>query len=172
MRFQFLLVPAAIVASAVPAQAKIYMDIAQAQQLMFPGATFEKNFITLDQNQFNEIIKDTNVNVYTREVKAWRVSTGGWFIVDQVRGKDDWISYAVAITPKGTVDQVEILECLENYNGITIPEWRAQFYGKKRGARFDNIGLISGSTLSSSQMVQGIKKILSTIALVLAPPAG
>lgn len=171
MRFQFLLVPAAIVAS-VPAQAKIYMDIAQAQQLMFPGATFEKNFITLDQQQFNEIIKDANVNIYSREVKAWRVSTGGWFIIDQVRGKDDWISYAVSITPAGAVDRVEILECLEKYDGITIPDWRAQFYGKKRGASFDNIGMISGSTLSSSQMLSGVKRILSTVALVLAPSSG
>ena len=172
MKYQFLLVPAAIVASALPAQAKIYMDIAQAQQLMFPGATFEEHFITLDQTQFNDIIKDANVNVYSRQVKAWRVSTGGWFIVDQVRGKDDWISYAVSVNTKGIVDQIEILECLEKYDGITIPEWRAQFHGKKHGASFDNIGLISGSTLSSSQMVQGIKKILSTIDLVLAPAIG
>ncbi len=172
MKFQFLLVPAAIVASAMPAQAKIYMDIAQAQQLMFPGATFEEHFITLDQTQFNEIIQDANVNVYSRQVKAWRVSTGGWFIVDQVRGKDDWISYAVSVSSKGTVDQVEILECLEKYDGITIPEWRAQFHGKKHGGNFTNVELISGSTLSSSQMVQGIKKILSTIDLILAPPTG
>ena len=174
MRSQFMLIPAAVVAvaGATAAHAEVYMDIAKAQELMFPGATFEEHFITLDQTQFNDIIKDANVNVYSRQVKAWRVSTGGWFIVDQVRGKDDWISYAVSVNPKGIVDQIEILECLEKYDGITIPEWRAQFHGKKHGASFDNIGLISGSTLSSSQMVQGIKKILSTIDLVLAPTIG
>ena len=174
MKFQFMLVPAAIVASAsatAPAQAKIYMDVAQAQQLMFPGATFTENFVTLDQNQYNAIIKDSNVNVYTRNVKAWRVSTGGWFLIDQVRGKDDWISYAVSISADGLVKQVEILECLENYDGITIPNWRAQFHGKKHGSSFDDIGMISGSTLSSGQMLSGVKRLLSTLALVLSQDA-
>lgn len=171
MRFKFMLVPAAIIASS-PVQARIYMDIAQAQQLMFPGATFEENFVTLDQEQFNAIIKDSDVNVYTRNIKAWRASTGGWFVIDQVRGKDDWISYAIAIDVKGVVRRIEILECLENWDGITLPEWRAQFYGKKRGAPFDDIGMISGATLSSGQMTAGVKRILSTHALVLAPPTG
>jgi len=170
MKFQFLLVPAAIVASVAataPAQAKIFMDVAQAQKLMFPGATFEEKFVTLDQSQFNAIIKDANVNIYSRNVKAWRVSTGGWFIIDQVRGKDDWISYAVSIGSDGLVKQVEILECLENYDGITVPNWRAQFYGKKHGSSFDDIGMISGATLSSGQMLSGVKRILSTYALIL-----
>jgi hypothetical protein len=175
MKFQFMLVPTAIVASAVgapAAQAKIFMGIEQAQQLMFPGATFEQHFISLDQTQFNAIIKDSNVNIYNREVKAWKVSNGGWFIIDQVRGKDDWISYAVSISPEGKVQQVEILECLENYAGITNPDWRAQFYGGKRGAQFENVLIISGSTLSCGQMVSGVKRILSTHALILSQLAG
>ena len=171
MRYQFMLVPAAIIASA-PAQAKVYMGIEQAQQAMYPGATFQENFITLDQSQFNAIIKDSNVNVYSRNVKAWRVSTGDWFIIDQVRGKDDWISYAVAITADGIVKRVEILECLENYAGITIPDWRAQFYGKKHGANFDDVGMISGATLSSGQMLSGVKRLLSTYTLVLSQLTG
>jgi len=172
MRFQFLLVPAAIVASAsMPAQAKIYMSIDQAQQLMFPGATFEEKFVTLDQEQFNAIIDDSQVNVYSRNIKAWRVSTGGWFVIDQVRGKDDWISYAISIDEKGTVRRIEILECLENWDGITLPEWRAQFYGKKRGAPFNDVAIISGATLSCGQMTAGVKRMLSTHALVLLPLA-
>ena len=89
MKFQFLLVPAAIVATATaPAQARVYMDVAAAQQMLFPGATFEVKHVTLDQFQFNAIIKDSNVNIYSRNVKAWKASTGGWFVLDQVRGKD------------------------------------------------------------------------------------
>jgi hypothetical protein len=168
MKFQFFLVPAAIVAAAAaPAQAKVYMDVAGAQALLFPGATFEEKHVTLNQFQFNAIIKDSNVNVYSRNVKAWKASTGGWFILDQVRGKDDWISYAIAISPEGEVKAVEILECLENYDGIMHPNWRAQFYGKKHGSTFDDISIISGSTLSSGQMAGGVKRILSTYELIL-----
>jgi hypothetical protein len=170
MRSQLLLVPAAVVAAvATPATAKVYMDVAAAQQLLFPGATFSQDFVTLDQNEFNAVIKDSDINVYSRDIKAWRVSTGGWFIVDQVRGKDDWISYAIAVDAQGVVRNIEILECLDNYSGITLPAWRAQFYGKKRGSRFDDIQIISGSTLSSSQIAAGVKRVLSTIKVVLEP---
>jgi hypothetical protein len=168
MRSKFFLVPAAVIATAAaPATARIYMDIGQAQQLMFPGASFSENFVTLDQEQFNAIIKDSDVNVYSRNIKAWKVSTGGWFIIDQVRGKDDWISYAIGIDGKGVVRHIEVLECLENWDGITLPAWRAQFYGKKHGARFDDIQIISGATLSSGQMTAGVKRILSTVMIVL-----
>ena len=170
MRSQLLLIPAAVVASAAaPAFAKTYMDVQQAQQLVFPGAKFAENFITLDQEQFNAIIKDSDVNVYTRNIKAWRTANNEWFIIDQVRGKDDWISYAIGIDSKGVIRHIEILECLENYDGITIPAWRAQFYGKKHRRQFDDIQIISGATLSSGQMAAGVKRILSTLALVLAP---
>ncbi len=171
MRAQFLLVPAALFASA-PAVAATYMTVEQAQQAMFPGATFTENFVTLNQDQFNAIIDDSDVNVWTRNIKAWKASTGGWFILDQVRGRDDWITYALGIDEKGTVRHLEVLECLEKYDGITTPEWRAQFYGKRHGNKFDDIEIISGSTLSSSQMAAGVKRLMSTYALVLNPPSG
>ena len=167
MRHQFLLVPAAIIGASIPAvaQAKIFMSLENAQQQLFPGATFQEASFALNQNDFNWIIKDANVNIYNRNVKLWKVSNGGWFIVDQVRGKDDWISYAIGISPDGIVKDIEIIECLENYDGITIPAWRAQFNGKKRGASFDEIAIISGSTLSSAEMISGVKRILSTLYL-------
>jgi hypothetical protein len=171
MRSQLLLIPAALFASA-PAVASTYMTVEQAQASMFPNATFTANFVTLDQDQFNAIITDSDVNVWNRDIKAWRVSTGGWFILDQVRGRDDWITYAIGINAQGAVKHVEILECLDKYDGITVPEWRAQFYGKKHGAKFDDVQIISGSTLSSSQIAAGVKRILSTYALVLDPPSG
>lgn len=169
MRSQLFLIPAAIVASAVPAQAKIYMSIEEAQQRLYPGVKLEQTFVTLDQSQYNAIIDDASVTVYSRNVKAWRAPNGGWFIVDQVRGKDDWVSYAIAIDEKGSVRAIEILECLEEWDGITNAGWRRQFHTKTR--RFDPSGIhtISGATLSSEQMIGGVRRILSTVALVLAP---
>jgi hypothetical protein len=171
MRSQFFLVPAALVASA-PCFAAQYMTVEEAQAAMFPGATFTPHFVTLDQDQFNAIIDDSDVNVWSRNIKAWTASTGGWFILDQVRGRDDWITYALGIDGNGKVRHLEVLECLDKYDGITAPEWRAQFYGKRHGAKFDDIQIISGSTLSSSQMAAGVKRLMSTYALVLNPPSG
>ena len=171
MRSRLILVPAALFASA-PALATSYMTVAEAQQALFPGATFTANFVTLDQDQFNAIIKDSDVNVWSRDIKAWKASTGGWFILDQVRGRDDWITYAVGIDASGAVKTIQILECLEKYDGITDPQWRGQFIGKRRGSRFDDIEIITGSTLSSGQIAAGVRRVLSTYALVLNPPSG
>ena len=167
MRAQLLLIPPAIIAFAAPAQAKVYMGIEQAQQVMYPGATFTEHFITLDQDQYNAIINDTGVDPYSRNVKAWRTSTGDWFVIDQVRGVDDWITYAIAIDGKGFVRQIEVLECLDKYDGITQPGWRAEFYGRRRGNGFDDIEILSGATFSSHQMIAGVQRILSTVALAL-----
>jgi hypothetical protein len=171
MHSRLLLVPTAIMATAAaPAVcAKVYMDVAQAKALMFPGASFTEHFVVLNQGQFNAIISDSNVEVYSRQIKAWQSNTGDWFILDQVRGKDDWISYAIGIDSKGVVRHIEILECLDNYDGITTSAWRSQFYGKRHGSNFDDIQTISGATLSSEQLTAGVKRVLATLALVLEP---
>src|ERR1700743_1418627 len=138
MRSQLLLVPAAIFASA-PCVASTYLTVEQAQAAMVPGATFTQDFVKLDQDQFNAIISDSDVNVWTRDIKAWKVSTGGWFILDQVRGRDDWITYAIGVSPTGGVKHIEILECLDKYDGITQPEWLAPFFGRRPRKKFDSI---------------------------------
>jgi hypothetical protein len=170
MRSQLLLLPIAIFASA-PCLATTYMTLEQAQAALFPGAQFTPNFIKLDMVQYNAVMKDSGISPWTRDIKAWKVSSGGWFIIDQVRGRDDWISYAVGITPEGLVKQIEILECLDGYAGITRPDWLDQFTGKHHGNSFD-VELISGSTLSSSGVADGVKRVMSTYALVLNPPGG
>jgi hypothetical protein len=50
------------------------------------------------------------VSVRNRTLTVWRVSTGGWFIVDQVIGRHDNIPYALALEADGGVRGIEILE--------------------------------------------------------------
>src|ERR1700744_4625419 len=132
MRSQLFLIPAAIFASA-PSVAATYLSVEEAQAAMFPGATFVPNFVKLDQEQFNAIIDDSDGNVWSRGIKAWKVSTGGWFILDWVRGRDDWITYAIGIGPNGAVKHIEVLECLDKYDGITLPEWRGAVLPQEHG---------------------------------------
>src|SRR5690349_18447066 len=108
MRSKLLLFPAALIAAQVPgaAQAEHYLTFSQAQALLFPGATFEPAFLTLGDSEREAIIDDAQVTVWNRDVKVWKVSTGGWLFLDQVLGRDDWISYAVALDEKGVVKGV------------------------------------------------------------------
>ena len=82
------------------------------------------------------------------------------------------ITYAVAIDPAGTVRGIEILDYRETYGGeIRNPKWRQQFVGKRNGAALrlgGDIQNISGATLSSRHVTDGVRRLLATFALVFA----
>ena len=170
-----MLVPIAAVASVAPAAAHTYLTVEQAQALMFPGAVLTRDFRTLTPEQVKAIEKATRVNVLTRSLRVWRASTGGWFIADEVVGKHEYIGFALALDHEGAVKDVEVLDYREAYGDqIRQSAWRAQFLGKRHGAKLkltDDIKNISGATLSCLHLTDGIKRLLATYALVLVPPA-
>ena len=174
MWHRFVLLPAAACVVSVPASAAVYLTVEQAQALMFPNARFAPDFRTLTDAQAAAIEKDSGVNVRNRGLQVWRVSTGGWFIADDVVGKHEFITFALGLDPTGAVKDIEILEYRESYGSeVRQPEWRAQFTGKRQGAKLkldDDIKNISGATLSSKHITDGIKRLLSTYAIVLAGP--
>jgi hypothetical protein len=176
MRSRFVLLPVATVAMAAPAFATTYLTVEQAQALMFPGAALTPDLRTLTDDQVEAIEKASDANVLDRTLRAWRASTGGWFVVDQVVGKHEFIAFALALDPDGAVRSVEILDYRESYGSqIREPGWRAQFTGKKHGAVLrlnDNIKNISGATLSCRHLTDGIRRLLATYAIVLARPGG
>jgi Na+-translocating ferredoxin:NAD+ oxidoreductase RnfG subunit len=165
---------AAIVLHGGPAYATVYLSVEQAQALMFPGATFTQDFRTLTDDQVKAIEKASGVAVRNHQLKAWRVSTGGWFIVDEVVGKHEFIPFALALDTQGAVKSVEVLEYREAYGGqIRDPEWRKQFVGKQTTSelRLDkDIRSVSGATLSCRHLTDGIKRLLHTYAVVLGQP--
>jgi len=176
MKPHFALIPLASVMICVPAHAEIYFTVERAQAAMFPGETMTPAFRTLSDGQAAAIEKETDVNVRNREVKAWRTSSGGWFVADEVVGKHEFITFALALDKDGAVKGVEILEYREAYGGqVRDPAWRAQFTGKRHGAALrltDDIQNVSGATLSCRHVTDGVKRLLATYALALAGSAG
>jgi Na+-translocating ferredoxin:NAD+ oxidoreductase RnfG subunit len=172
MRGQFLLIPLASAAIVAPAHATVYLTVEQAQQLLFPGAEFVADNRTITPEQEREIERASGVSVRNRTLNLWRVSTGGWFIVDQVIGRHDNIPYAIGLEADGAVRGIEILEYRESYGGqIREPLWRAQFIGKRQGAPLTlkrDIQNISGATLSCRHIADGVKRLLATHAFVIA----
>lgn len=174
MKHSFHLIPLASLAvtCAVPARAEVYLTVGQAQAILFPGAAMSPVTVTLTAEQAAAIEADSGVSVRSRQVRAFKASTGGWMIVDEVLGKHEFIPIAVAFDRKGAVQGVEILEYRESYgDGVRDPGWRAQFTGKRRGAALKldaDIRNISGATLSSRHITDGVKRLLSTHAIALA----
>ena len=141
-------VPAAVVMSAgSSAYAVEYLSVAQAQKQAFPSASFAE----------------------IQAGRIWRAESGGrvlgFFIFDRVIGKHLYIDYAVALDPGGRIRSVEILQYRESYGGeIRSPNWLAQFVGKSSSSALQvggDIRNISGATLSSHHVTEGVKRIMA-----------
>ena len=143
----------------------------QAQVLLFPGDKLTPVVVTLTSDQKKAIASASGVRVRNDTVQAWRAGSGGWLIIDNVIGKHEFIDFAVAIKADGSVKGVEIMTYRESYGGeVKNPKWRAQFSGKSTAApvKIDaDIKNISGATLSSVHITEGVRRLLHTWSLVL-----
>jgi hypothetical protein len=173
MKARLLLIPLAPLAMCAPAYAITYLTVEQAQTLMFEGRMLTRDVRTLSVAQVLAIESDSGVKVSNPQLSVWRDASGGWFILDQVIGKHEFINYAVALDPMGEVRQLEILDYHESYGGeVHLPAWRHQFVGKQHGSPLQlnaDIKNISGATLSCGHITDGVRRVLATYALVLAP---
>ena len=152
MTARFFLLTGAALAAPAAAFATTYLTVPQAQAVMFPGQTLQPDPRDLTDAQVAAIKHEAGEAPLGRKLQAWRAPGGGWFILDQVVGKHEFITYAVALDATGAVKDVEIMEYRETYGGdVRNADWRAQFVGRKHGAKFkldEDIRNISGATLS------------------------
>ena len=169
--FNRWLLPSVAIVAVPSAHATQYMTVEQAQQAIFPGASFTPAFVTITDQQRKEIERRTDVNVRLREQRVWRVSTGGFFILDEVIGKHEFITYAIGLNGDGSVHQIEIMDYRESYGyEIRNAEWRRQFVGRRAGDRLkfdDDIKNISGATLSCRHITEGVKRVLAFYEVAL-----
>jgi Na+-translocating ferredoxin:NAD+ oxidoreductase RnfG subunit len=162
--------PAAIFgAASVQCIAAQYMSLEQAQALIFPNA---KEFIvapvTLTPDQVARIERQSGVAVRFPRQQVWQARAEGkllgWFIVDQVIGKHELITYAAGINLDGSLRQFQILEYREAYGSqIRYTNWRDQFVGKTAADKLEldtDIINISGATMSCRHVTEGIKRLL------------
>lgn len=162
--------PAILVAAAAPAHATQYLSVEQARHLAFPAAThFDPANVIYTRAQVAAIEKLSGQPVRTRGEQVWRALDGtrflGFFIVDYVIGKHLVIDYAVALEPDGSVRRVEILEYRESYGfEVANADWLKQFVGKTSRDPVEighDIRNISGATLSSHHVTEGVKRVLA-----------
>lgn len=163
-----------VVAAALPTSAFAvdYLSVEQAQKLLFQQADrFEPQALSLSAAQLQAIESRYGVKARSTRWRIWQASAAGqplgWVVVDDVVGKFELISYAVAVGVDGAVRQVEILSYRESHGGeVRLPAWRQQFVGKTAAAPLhagDDIANISGATLSCSHVTDGVKRIVSVL---------
>jgi Na+-translocating ferredoxin:NAD+ oxidoreductase RnfG subunit len=175
MRHQWLLPVAgglALPLSGV-AYAVEYATAESARQAAFPAATaFEPVLIAAAVKA--DIARESGRFAVSPQV--WRVRADerplGWFIVDEVIGKVELITYGVALDASGAIVSIDVLAYRESHgDAIKLPSWRNQFVGKGPAdpVRIDvDIRNVSGATLSCRHVTEGVHRLLQIYERVLA----
>ena len=162
-----LLFPTAIV---MPAYSADYLTEAQAQKILFPAAdSFVKKSVTLSDEMLSKIKSLSGVKQRNKSPQIWRALKKdkllGMFLIDEVIGKHEYITYAVGLSPEGSVLGVEILSYRETHGGeIKSADWRKNFAGKKISDPFKlnvDVPNITGATLSCRNVLDGVKRLLA-----------
>ncbi|MGB8342119.1 MAG: FMN-binding protein [Chthoniobacterales bacterium] len=169
---QFIFVAAPLSAALVSTGfAVTYLNVEQAQQAIFPGKNFTAFPLQLTDAQRRSIEQESGVRLTAKRPEIWRVTGGGWFIVDEVIGKHEFMTYAIGLTSNGVVRGIEIMDYRESYGGqVRDPKWRAQFVGKTRANPLildRDIKNISGATLSSRHLTDGVRRVLALYEIAL-----
>lgn len=154
-----------------------YLTIEQAQRLMFSEAdSFKQEDVQLSAEQMQLVEKSSGLparSVHWRIFKAYKNNASiGYIVLDDVIGKYELISYAVAINPDASIRQVEILTYRESHGfEIRNSAWRQQFVGKhvQSGLVIGNgIANISGATLSCAHVTDGVRRIAAIAQIMLS----
>lgn len=167
------LAPAAFASGALAAE---YLTIPGAQKALFPDAerVVEATLQLTDEQR--KQIKQLSGSRQRATQAVWRAERDGqllgWFIVDDVVGKHEFITYALGITPAGEVKGLDVLVYRETY-GYQIREaaWRDHFRGRTLTDSFKldgGIPNITGATLSCRNVSNGVKRLLALHKIALA----
>lgn len=153
------------------------LTIEQAQKIFFNQAIrFEEATVKLSSDQINLIREISGVRQRNSEQKFWRAYSKdkflGWVLIDDVIGKHENITYATAVSVEGEVLGVEILTYRETHgHEVKRKDWRDKLKGKKLADPFKldvDVPNISGATLSSRNLVDGVKRMLTIHKVVLS----
>jgi len=167
----YAVVGLSILVAPIFAQAKIYISSEQAQQILFPNKVLSKSPIIITDDLQEKMRAASSIRHPFQGDRIWRSSDGGWFVIDEVVGKHEMITYAVALNAKGSILGIEVLEYVESYGyEVAEAQWRKQFVGKtindpiKLNQDIQNIG---GATLSCKHLTDGVKRITVLYDLTL-----
>jgi len=153
-----------------------YLSVEQAQRALFPEATaFQPDDWQLTPDQMRAVERLAHLPARSVHWRVFAAQRGdqrlGYVILDDVVGKFELISYAVAVLPDARIKQVEILAYRESHGfEIRSAAWRRQFVGKTAGSGIEignGIANISGATLSCTHVTDGVRRIAAVAQVML-----
>jgi hypothetical protein len=177
--------PALALATLLPAPVVVaadYMTVAEAQKAVFPEADAFQEIVIAQQTpvQLQALLDRAGPQPPHGAIRIWRATRNdrllGHVFIDEVIGRQNLITYAVGIGSDGKICNLEILAYRESHGSeIRNPAWRAQFDGRTAldQVRFrTDIKNISGATLSSEHVTEGVRWLMALWQSALRPAAG
>jgi hypothetical protein len=164
---------AGLAALTAPAQIVVaaeYLSVEQAQKSLFPAADrFDEVVLALSPTQKQAVASLAGPQPPHRSLRSWKALRGdevlGYVFVDEVVGRQDFITYAAGIDAAGRLGQLEVLAYRESHGGeVRSDAWRHQFSGRQNldQLRFEaDIKNIAGSTLSCGHVTQGVRWLVA-----------
>src|ERR1700757_4674708 len=155
-----------------------YLSIEGAQKALFPQADrFHEVILSLSPAQRDRVAALAGPQPPHRSLRAWRALHGdellGFVFVDEVIGKEDFITYAVAVDASGRLSAPEVLAYRESHGGeIRNVAWRRQFTGRQGLDQLrvqTDIKNIAGATLSSEHVTEGVRWLTALWQVALQP---
>jgi len=169
-----LVLPMTVVVS--PAFSTEYLSIEQTQQAIFSDATtFTEHLINISDLDKGQIKKLSGKRQRWDHQRVWRAQKQGknlgWFLIDNVVGKHEFITYGVGISETGDITGIEIMTYRETHGDeVRDEEWRQNFTDKTLDDTFkldEDIPNITGATLSARNITDGVKRLLALHKVVL-----
>ena len=147
-----------------------YMSVEQAQKSLFPQANqFQEVVLALSPAQKQQVAALAGPQPAHRSLRSWKALKGdevlGYVFVDEVVGRQDFITYAAAIDTNGRLGTLEVLAYRESHGGeVRGDAWRRQFAGRSSldQLHFEaDIKNIAGATLSCGHLTQGVRWLVA-----------
>ena len=158
-----------------------YLTVDAAQKAIFPQAdAFQEMVLPQTPEQLLALSARAGPQPLRGRIRIWRATRAdaplGHVFIDEVIGRQSLITYAVGIDTDGALRNLEILAYRESHGGeIRNSAWRRQFDHRDalEQLRFrTDIKNISGATLSSEHVAQGVRWLLALWQSALRPAHG
>jgi hypothetical protein len=158
-----------------------YLSIDAAQKAVYPEAdAFHEVIVQQSAEQRQALLARAGPQPPHGMIRTWSATRNGALLghvfVDEVIGRQNLITYAVGVDPDGSLRNLEIMSYRESHGGeIRNAAWRGQFARRSDlgQLRFrTDIKNISGATLSSEHVTQGVRWLLALWQSALRPAAG
>jgi Na+-translocating ferredoxin:NAD+ oxidoreductase RnfG subunit len=159
-----------LAATAFIMQAETYLTEDQAAAVLFPGVKMTSHWTDLSAQEMKMLELASGQTSSSSRVRVWWGPAGQALFMDSVLGKQEFITYAVAVNPDGKIKGVEIMDDREIYGAqIRDKTWLQNFVGKSAKDPLTlgkDIPDISGATLTARHVTEGVRRILQTYELL------